>query len=153
MKKFFKMVGFVLLFALVVIQFFPKNYPANLAADENDIVSYHHVPEDVAKILETSCYDCHSNQVTYPWYSYVAPVSFLMSHDIHEGKEELNFSEWGKYEKKRMIKKLDEIAEEVEEGEMPLPIYQVIHGNARLSEEQREKLVEWAEKLTEEIMK
>ena len=152
MKKFFKIFGIVLLVALVVIQFFPKNYPENLPPDENDIVSYHRVSEDVAKILETSCYDCHSNQVKYPWYSYVAPVSFLISHDIHEGKEELNFSEWGKYEKKRMIKKLDEIGEEVEEGEMPLPIYLVVHGNAKLSEEQKEKLEEWAEALAEEII-
>ena len=152
MKKFFKILGIIVIVLFVAIQFIPKNYPENIPPDENDILSFHNVPEDIGVILKTSCYDCHSNQVKYPWYSKVAPVSFLISHDIEEGKDELNFSEWGKYEKRRMIKKLDELTEEVEEGEMPLPIYLVTHGDAKLSDEQKEKLAVWAENLTAEIL-
>ncbi len=152
MNKKFKLILIIVIALLVIIQFIPKNYPENLPADENDIIAYHNVPDDIGNILKTSCYDCHSNQINYPWYSYVAPVSFLISHDIEEGKDELNFSEWGQYEKKRKLKKLDELTEEVEEGEMPLPIYLVIHGDAKLSEEQKEKLDDWAQGLMEEIL-
>ena len=152
MKKFFKILGIVLLGIFLLIQLIPKNYPENKPVDGNDILAYHEVPEDIGTILKTSCYDCHSNQINYPWYSKIAPVSFLIRHDIEEGKSELNFSEWGTFEKKRMIKKLDELTEEVGEGKMPLPIYLITHGNASLSEEQKEKLDIWAEGLMEQIL-
>ena len=152
MKKALKWAGIILLVAFIIIQFIPKNYPENKPVDDNDIITFHQVPENVATILKTSCYDCHSNQVSYPWYSHVAPVSFLLSHDINEGKDELNFSEWGNYETRRMIKKLDELTDEVEEDEMPLPIYTVIHGNAILNQEQKETLIDWANSLMEEIV-
>jgi len=152
MKKVFRWIAIVVVMIFIVIQFIPGSYPKNKPADENDIITYHQVPQEVAAILKTSCYDCHSNQISYPWYSRIAPVSFLLSHDINEGREELNFSDWGKFEKRRMIKKLDELTEEVEEGHMPLPIYTFIHTNAKLNDEQKEVLDNWANTLMEKIV-
>ena len=151
MKKIIKWILIGLAVVFVVIQLFPKNLPENKPADDRDILAMHDVPTEVANILKVACYDCHSNQVNYPWYSYIAPVSFLIAHDVNEGREELNFSEWGDYEKKRKIKKLDEIIEETEEGKMPLPIYVALHSEADLSEEQVAALHAWAEALTEQL--
>lgn len=89
-------------------------------------------PLAVKEILQRSCYDCHSNETRWPWYSYVAPVSWLLAHDVEEGREELNFSDWARYSKD--THKLEEIAEEVEEGEMPMPIFLVMHSEAKVSE-------------------
>ena len=102
------------------------------------------VPDDVRMVLENSCYDCHSNLTEWPWYSRVAPVSWLVYKDVKEGRDELNFSEWGEYSVRRRNHKLEEIAEEVEEKHMPLDSYTWGHAEAKLSDEQREMLEEWA---------
>ena len=84
-----------------------------------------------------ACYDCHSNRTKWPWYSYIAPVSWLVQHDVHEGREHLNFSEWD-----RRQKHADDAAHEVEEGEMPLAIYRLLHPEARLEGAARAHLIE-----------
>jgi hypothetical protein len=99
-------------------------------------------PIEVKTILKRSCYDCHSNEVNWPWYSYVAPVSWLVVHDVKEGREELNFSEWGKHSGNSEMKK--EIIEEIAEGEMPLPIYLIAHPKASISEQEFAVLKQWA---------
>ncbi|UTW66970.1 heme-binding domain-containing protein [bacterium SCSIO 12643] len=110
---------------------------------EHDFISMMNPPAEVEAILRTSCYDCHSNETNYPWYSNVAPVSWWVEHHIEEGREELNFSEWGTYDAERKDHKLEECAEEVEEGEMPLQPYTITHGDAKLTDEQKELLEEW----------
>ncbi|MBI3929190.1 MAG: heme-binding domain-containing protein [Armatimonadetes bacterium] len=102
-------------------------------------------PEPIAATLKRSCYDCHSNRTRWPWYSYVAPVSFLVVRDVHEAREEMNLTTWNRYNAKKQEKLLEEMAELVEEEEMPLPIYRIAHPDARLSENDRAALVEWAE--------
>ena len=98
-------------------------------------------PEEVKKILVRSCYDCHSHESAWPWYSKIAPVSWWLSHHVEEAREELNFSEWDTFRsERRLIKK---ISEETEEGEMPLPSYLRLHPSARLSEEDLAVLKEW----------
>jgi len=99
-------------------------------------------PLEVKTILKRSCYDCHSNEVDWPWYGYVAPVSWLVAHDVKEGREELNFSEWNKHAKDREMK--EEIIEEISEGEMPLPVYLILHQNASVSEQELATLRQWA---------
>lgn len=101
-------------------------------------------PPQVMQILRTSCYDCHSNQTTWPWYSWVAPISYLVVYDVHEGRDELNFTEWNRYDPTRREKKIREVAEEVGEGKMPLPIYLLTHRGAAMTEESRRTLEEWA---------
>ncbi len=140
---------FVIIFILV--QFIPVNLPETSKNNPDDLITTAHVPPDVAKILKTSCYDCHSNETVYPWYSHVVPISFLVKRDIEEGKEELNFSEWNKLKKSKKAKKLDEISEEISEDEMPMKIYTIIHRDAVLSEKQKEKLINWAENYAESL--
>jgi hypothetical protein len=102
-------------------------------------------PPEVAKVLKKACYDCHSNETVWPWYAKVAPVSWLVTRDVNEGREHLNFSEWQGFEEGRKLKKLKEVAEEVEEGEMPMAIYVPLHPEAKLSDAEKKLLVDWAE--------
>src|SRR5512141_1229066 len=97
MLKFLKIVFIILIVALIVLQFIPNKMPDNKVAGKDDLVKSAVLPENVSTILRTSCYDCHSNQTVYPWYSKVAPASWLLASDIREGRGELNFSEWGSY--------------------------------------------------------
>jgi hypothetical protein len=86
--------------------------------------------------LKSSCYDCHSNKTNYPRYSKINPVGMWLNHHIEEGKAELNFSNFAAYDKKNLDHKLEETAEEVAEGHMPLPSYTLVHADAKLSQEQ-----------------
>ena len=88
----------------------------------------------IKEILKRSCYDCHSHETVWPWYSKIAPVSWLVGHDVKEGRSHLNFSTWGQYDESRKQRKLAEIGEEIQEDKMPLGIYLVMHRDARLSE-------------------
>jgi len=101
-------------------------------------------PAAVRDILERACYDCHSNLTQWPWYGYVAPVSWLVAHDVHEGREELNFSAWNRLSPERKAKKIWEVGEEIAEGEMPLRLYRWMHSHGRLSEAERTVLIQWA---------
>lgn len=94
--------------------------------------------------MKRSCYGCHSNETVWPWYSDIAPLSWLVAYDVHEGRDELNFSLWGTYNPERRQKKLKEIAETIAEGEMP-PWYYIypMHRDARLSEADRKALTQW----------
>ncbi len=93
MKKFFKRLFLVLLFALIVIQFFRPAKNKSEGMSKNDITTLYAVPENVQSILKTSCYDCHSNNTVYPWYSQVQPVAWWLDGHIKDGKKDLNFSE------------------------------------------------------------
>ncbi len=101
-------------------------------------------PPDVHAILERSCYDCHSNQTRWPWYARVAPISWLVAHDVEEGREHLNFSEWNRLDGEERAELIEEVWEEVEEGEMPLWFYLPLHPEARLSPGDMETLRDWA---------
>ena len=101
-------------------------------------------PPEVMTLLKRSCWDCHSNESIWPWYSQVAPVSWLVTRDVNDGRKHLNFSEWQGSEEGRKLKKLEEIAEEVGEGEMPMAIYVPMHPEAKLTEAEKKVLVDWA---------
>ena len=101
-------------------------------------------PANVRAVLRRACYDCHSNETVWPWYSSVAPFSWLLARDVHEGRRELNFSTWSQYTTKQQIKKLKESWEEVAEGEMPPWFYLPVHRDAVLSAEDRGLLRAWS---------
>lgn len=101
-------------------------------------------PDDVKPLLERACYDCHSNQTVWPWYSRIAPGSWLMHRDVTEGRKELNFSEWASFTPERRQKKHKEMAEELEDGGMPPWFYLPLHSAAKLTPEERARLVAWA---------
>lgn len=100
-------------------------------------------PENVRAVLRRACYDCHSNESVWPWYSRVAPVSWLVARDVREGRKELNFSTWNLYVEKRRLRKMKEIRDEVAEGEMPPWFYVAAHREAALSDEDVALLNRW----------
>lgn len=129
----------------IAVQLVPNELPPVIEDNPGDLVSAGLAGEEIAGILKTSCYDCHSNQTVYPWYSYVAPFSWLVAKDTREGREELNFSTWADYEMMDQLAKLDDIYAEIEEEKMPMPIYTLVHTDAKLDAAQRQKIMEWAE--------
>lgn len=137
------MIGLLVL--LVGIQFIRPARNNGNASGTNDITHVIPVPDTILSILQTSCYDCHSNKTYYPWYTGVNPVGWWMNHHVNEGKAELNFSECVTYSKKKMDHKLDELIEQVQEREMPLSSYTLIHQNAKLDTAQAAMLIQWAQ--------
>ncbi|MCY7377560.1 MAG: heme-binding domain-containing protein, partial [Pyrinomonadaceae bacterium] len=103
------------------------------------------VPEKVGQILKRSCSDCHTNQTSYPWYSNITPVNWLLAQHIDEGRQKLNFSIWNTYNAKRKGRKLDEICDQVIGGEMPYNQYLWMHGDSKLSDEDKRLLCNWGE--------
>ena len=103
------------------------------------------VTPQVASILNRSCQDCHSNTTRWPWYSNVAPVSWFVIDHVNHGRTHLNFSEWGKLDKRGADKKLEEMCEEVSDKLMPIDSYTWIHRSAKLSAEDIKTLCEWTE--------
>jgi hypothetical protein len=101
-------------------------------------------PAPVKEVMTRSCYQCHSNETVWPWYSNVAPASWLVAYDVHEGRDELNFSAWGNYSQPQRIKKLKEIRKEIADGDMP-PWYYIypMHMDARLSAAERQAVDGW----------
>lgn len=139
MKKFL----IVILVAFVIIQFFPidkTNPPVNIGMD---FVNIKNTPENIAQVLKTSCYDCHSNETKYPWYSSIAPSSWFLKNHINEGRKELNFSTFAVYEPKRQIHKMEECIEMIEKKEMPLESYYIGHQDAKLTDQQRQMLIKY----------
>ncbi|RXG30814.1 heme-binding domain-containing protein [Leeuwenhoekiella marinoflava] len=132
------------LIALIVIQFIPVEKNEGGYESLNVFVAETKPSDEVAAILKSACYDCHSNQTVYPWYSNLAPASFYLADHVDNGKRHLNFSAWDAYSTKRKDHKLDELIEEVEAGEMPLESYMLIHSEATLDAAQTEALVNWA---------
>lgn len=100
-------------------------------------------PPEVISVLRRSCYDCHSNETVWPWYSRVAPASWLLAKDVREGREAVNYSTWERYSVVERSEKQAETWEDVEEGEMPLGIYTLLHPRARLSRQDRAVLRSW----------
>lgn len=150
--KTVKIVLIILLAAFIILQFFPKDLPDNSPAGESDLITSGKLPDEVAEIVRNSCYDCHSNQVNYPWYSHIAPTAWLVGKDVREGRTELNFSEWGDYSLRNMIGRLDAMQKEVSSGTMPLPVYTLMHPNAKLNEEQASMIVQWTEDFAERML-
>ena len=136
---------------LIVIQFIKPAKNQSIAPTPNDIFANFEASESTKQLIQTSCYDCHSNNTVYPWYSEIQPVSWWIADHINEGKSELNFSEFASYTPKKADHKLEEVIEMIQEGEMPLKSYTLIHGNAKLSEVQKTEIITWAKELRNQI--
>lgn len=142
MKK--KIALFVVVVILIVMQFIsqPKNENPEILA--TDITKVTDVSENVLMLMQKACYDCHSNNTNYPWYNNIQPVAWWLNSHVVEGKQHLNFSDFGSYETQKAKKKLSEIAKVLEEDEMPLFSYTLIHRDAKLDEIQKKMIVVWA---------
>jgi hypothetical protein len=142
--KLGKKIAWTLLILFVAMQFYRPEKNESADAHLSQFLSETNPPEQVAGILESSCYDCHTDHTNYPWYNQVAPVSWWLADHIEEGKEHLNFSDWDSYSPKKKDHKMEELIEEVEEGEMPLNEYTWTHSEADLTEQQRQAVMDWA---------
>lgn len=133
--------GFVIFLLMQLYQ--PSRNTDNGKVLPSHITKQYNVPDSVNIILATSCYDCHSNNTRYPWYSYIQPARLFMERHIRNGKKKLNFSEFGNYSKRRQENKLEGISKQVKAGEMPLYSYTILHKNAKLTIQQKETLIRW----------
>ena len=140
-----------LLVVFIVIQFIRPARNQSNAQSPNDITAIYPVPENVQQVLQRACNDCHSNNTTYPWYANIHPLGLWLQNHINEGKEHLNFSEFGTYAAKKQAHKMEEVAEMVEKDEMPLPSYTWIHHDAKLSKEDKDILLAWSKALHNQI--
>ena len=138
MKNWLAKIGIPLVIALVAVQFVPV---ARTNPPENGPLP---ALAEVHAVIQRGCYDCHSNETRWPWYSRVAPASWLIAHDVKEGRKEVNFSIWNQYDQRRKDRKLKEIVKEVEKGKMPPWYYVPLHPDAKLSAAERELIVTWA---------
>jgi len=145
MKKIFKTIGWILLIALIAIQFFhPKKNEA--AGDQpNALAKVHAVPENIEGILKKACNDCHSNNTIYPWYSKIQPVDWWMDNHVKEGKGHFNFDEYTNRALRYQYHKMEEVIEQVKEGLMPLDSYTWMHKDAILTQQEKDALISWAD--------
>jgi hypothetical protein len=126
-------------FALLQLTNPPRTNPPVVS----DLMATNAPPPQIAAMLHAACYDCHSSETRWPWYSRVAPVSWLIASDVKEGREHLNLSVWPNDNPMRAAKRLDRMSDEIGSGEMPLEKYTKIHADARLTEIQRRELTDW----------
>ncbi|WP_412559849.1 heme-binding domain-containing protein [Winogradskyella sp. MIT101101] len=149
--KIVKIIAVVLLVAFVGIQFIPTTRNQSDTVPETDFMLVNNVPENIQNKLQVSCYDCHSNNTQYPWYNKVQPVAWFLEDHIKEGKAELNFNEWDSLSSRRKTSKLRSIIKQIENGEMPLDSYTLIHRDAKFSEAEAEEIINWVTQLKDSL--
>ena len=149
--KVLKIIVLVVLLGFVGIQFVPTDPNLSDVVPDTDFMSVNQVAKDIEHDLRESCYDCHSNNTQYPWYNKVQPIAWFLEEHIKEGKEELNFNEWGDYSDRRKRSKLKSIASQIEDDKMPLSSYTLIHKDAKLSVEEKERILTLVNDLMEEL--
>lgn len=137
--------GLALLVLLVVAQFIPVDRRNRNVDPTKSLYTKEKVPEPVRRVFDRSCANCHSNQTDWPWYSRVAPVSWMVSNDVHEARSKMNFSTWGYYSADKREERLEEICEQVTNGDMPDPKYLLVHRGARLAPAERDAVCQWTE--------
>lgn len=145
--KALKIIAVVLLVVFVGIQFIPTNRNQSEMIPPTDFMMVNNVPREVKSILMISCYDCHSNNTQYPWYNKVQPISWYLEGHIKDGKEELNFSDFGSYSDRMQKAKMRSIISQVEDGKMPPPTYTFLHPEAKLTAEEKQLLANWIEEM------
>ena len=148
MKK--KIIG-ILLIILIGIQFIRPDRNESAGITANDITQHYFIPPHITEILERACYDCHSNNTHYPWYTNIQPVGWWMQDHVEDGKRSLNFNEFGTYSPQDQDHAMEEVIEVIEKQEMPLNSYLWMHGEAKLTDGENQALIDWAQQLQAEI--
>ena len=153
MRKGRKLALLLVIVVLIILQFFqPEKNQGNIT-QEGDLLLVSAVPDSLAAILINSCYDCHSNHTEYPWYSRISPVSWYLQKHVRDGKEDLNLSEFGNLSKAEKIGALSDVYEALEANSMPLQSYILIHKDARMSKDEIDALMVWADQESLSLMK
>jgi hypothetical protein len=140
MKKKLKWIFVALVVVFALLQF--TNPSRTNPPVASDLMATNPPPPEIAAMLHTACYDCHSSETRWPWYSRVAPMSWQIAKDVNDGRDNLNFSDWPN-DSMRAVKRLEDMSEQIGYGEMPLKKYTLIHADARLTESQRKELTDW----------
>lgn len=148
----FKKILLALLIVFITIQFIRPARNSSGQVLPTDITKTISVPDKVLGIFQNACYDCHSNNTRYPWYVNVQPVAWMLASHIKNGKENLNFSDFGSYSPRKQANKLRAIAKTLDEGTMPLSSYTIMHSDAKLSKETRDLISAWASKTRDSLM-
>ncbi len=145
MKKrgLFRTIFLIILLLLVAIQFIPVDRSAPAVNPSQDFVAVMNPPGQLGTLIKEACYDCHSHETEYPWYSYVSPVSLWLQGHINEAREKVNFSIWTTYSAADTDHAVEEVVEVIEKKEMPLKSFTWTHPEARLSDAQRTEMVSW----------
>jgi hypothetical protein len=144
-------IAFILVIVFIAIQFFQPAKNKQEGEMSPDFMNDLKVPQKVAIVLKTSCYDCHSNNTRYPWYTSVQPMGWFLAKHIKDGKEALNFNEMGVFSQRRQQSKLKAIHNSVRDGSMPLASYTLLHPAAKLSEEKKTLIMNWATKTANDL--
>jgi hypothetical protein len=143
MKKYLKWTAIALLMILLVLQFFQINKTNPEIKPAEDFLVINKTEASTAKLIKDACYDCHSHETKYPWYTNVVPLSWWIKKHIAKGREELNFSTWATYSAKKADHKLEESIEMIEEKKMPLKSYVIAHSEAKLSPDKIKQLSDY----------
>ncbi|WP_072884324.1 heme-binding domain-containing protein [Chryseobacterium takakiae] len=143
--KTFKKILFWFLIISALIQFIPTDKVNKPVDRKVNFVDIKKTPPKVRELIKGACYDCHSDETKYPGYAYIAPISWSVKSHINEGREHLNFSIWGTYNKDLKKSMLEKSVQTIENKTMPMPGYMVYHKKANLSEAERMLLVQYFE--------
>ena len=135
----------------IAIQFIQPVHNKSGQVLPSDFIKVYVVPSNVQTILQNACYDCHSNNTNYPWYSNIQPMAWMMARHIKNGKEKLNFSEFDSYSSRRQISKLKGIANQIKDDEMPLSSYKLMHSKATLTKEEKNLIINWFNKTADSL--
>jgi hypothetical protein len=141
--KVLKIVLVVLLLGFISIQFFGIEKSNPEFDSQLDFLTIENPPENIEKIFRNACYDCHSNETQWPWYANVAPMSWMIEDHVEEGRDYINLNDWGDYELEDRHYILEEMMEEIDHEEMPLPAYRIFHRDSRITDIQKAELFEW----------
>jgi hypothetical protein len=149
MKKILKWAVIVLLTVFLLLQL------ANPARTNppviSDMIADTHPPEPVATALVAACYDCHSHQTKWPWYSHIGPVAWLVANDVNEGRHNLDLSEWPADDAKRAVRRLEDMSDNIGSADMPPKKYTAIHADARLTADQRKVMTDWLDAAADKL--
>lgn len=146
-----KKILFVILLILVAIQFITIDKTNPPVDDSKDFITLTNPPNDLGTVIKSACYDCHSHHTKYPWYSNVAPASWLIKEHINNGRNHLNFSVWTDYKEDKKNHKIEECIDMIKSGEMPMEGYVFFHEEAEINHEQKMQLINWLTELRDSL--
>lgn len=146
-----KKIVIALVVVFIGIQWIPSSKNETKSTIETDFLVAFKASEEVITIFKTSCYDCHSNNTYYPWYSRIQPMRYMMDTHVKNGKKDLNFNEFNKYSKRRQKSKLKSIISQLKNDEMPLKSYTLLHNAAILSVSEKALVIDWVQKIKDSL--
>ncbi len=133
------------------MQFIQPAHNSNGQVLDTDISRLVPVPDSVHSLLNAACYDCHSNNTRYPWYSNIQPMGWLMASHIKNGKAMFNWSEFGSNSRRKQISKMTDALHSIQDNSMPLSSYALLHEEAKLSAEQKLMLGSWMQQIIDSL--